>query len=168
MSKEVNNKYRFIYKRDKPTSLKVMGIVAALFSLVGLSYTPVFSVVMALAAAGLFLYQSGIEIDFNLGQYRLITAFGSLGFGNWEAIPALKCVSVFKTKFSSRTYGRSNASVTTSEQVIQVNLVTERNKRVLLFESEDMHQAFGFAQKVGAKLNQKVWDATEKEGKWLD
>lgn len=160
--------YRFIYKREKPTSLKVMGVLAALFSLGGLAYTPVFGLAMALAAGGLLLYQSGIEVDFKERKYRLITAFGNQGFGEWEALPALKCVSVFRTKFSSQTYGRSNASVTTTEQVIQVNLVTAQDKRMLLFESEDKNDAFDFARNVAAKLNEKLWDATEKEGQWVN
>ena len=160
--------YRFIYKREKPTSIKVMGILAALFSLGGLAYTPVFSAAMALAAAGLFLYQSGIEINFSQRKYRLITAFGSQGFGNWEALPELKCVSVFKTKFSSKTYGRSNASITTTQHLVQVNLVTAENKRLLCFESESKEESFGFAKKLAARLDEKIWDATEQEGKWLD
>lgn len=161
------NPYRFIYKREKPTSMKLMGVLAALFSLGGLAYTPVFGVAMALAAGGLLLYQSGIEVDFNEKKYRLITAFGSQGFGNWEPIPALKCVSVFKTKFSSQTYGRSSASITTTQHVIQVNLVTAQNKRFLLFESNDKNEAFDFANEVAAKLDRRVWDATDREGKWL-
>jgi len=160
--------YRFIYKREKPTSMKLMGILAAMFSIGGLAYTPVFGVAMALAAGGLLLYQSGIEVDFSERKYRLITAFGSQGFGNWEPLPALKCVSVFKTKFSSQTYGRSNASVTTTQHVIQVNLVTAQNKRLLLFESEDKNEAFDFAKEVATSLGERIWDATGREGQWLD
>lgn len=159
--------HRFIYKREKPTSLKVLGIIAALFGFGGLAYTPVFGVVMLVAASGLLLYQRGIELDLGAGRYRLITAIGGQGFGNWEPLPALKCVSVFKTKFTSRTYGRSNASVTSSDEVVQVNLVTADDKRLLVFESNNTAEACTFAQAIAAKLNQKIWDATEREGKWL-
>jgi hypothetical protein len=32
--------YRYIYTRDKPMSIKIIGVVAALFSVMGLAYSP--------------------------------------------------------------------------------------------------------------------------------
>jgi len=162
-----NDIYQFLYKRDKPMAMKVMGVLVALFSIGGLATTPVFGVVMALAAGGLLAYQPGIEVNFAERTYRMITAFGPRGFGNWEPLPALKCVSVFKTQLVSSTYGRTNASVTTREEVIQVNLATEQNQRIRLLETDNAEQAFAFAKEVSQKLNLQVWDATGKEGKWL-
>lgn len=149
-------------------SMKIMGIIVALFSIGGLVTTPVFGIVLALGAGGLIAYQSGIEVNFQERSYRLITAFGPQGFGSWEPLPPLKCVSVFKTQLVSSTYGRSNASVTTREEVIQVNLATEQNKRIRLLETQNMDEAFAFAKEASQKLDLKVWDATSKEGQWLD
>lgn len=159
--------YQFLYKRDKPMPMKIMGFVAAVFSLGGLATYPIFGVVLALAAVGLTVYQSGIEVNFKERRYRLITAMGTQGFGAWEPLPPIKCVSVFKTTLVSSTYGRSTASITTKQTVIQVNLATEQNKRIRLFETEDLQEAFNFAKDVASKLDLKVWDATEKEGKWI-
>ncbi|MCB0755659.1 MAG: hypothetical protein H6603_03370 [Flavobacteriales bacterium] len=160
--------YRFLYKRDKPMSMKIMGIIAALFSLGGLACTPLLGIALALGAAGLLIYQNGIEVNFKDRSYRLITAFGPQGFGEWEPLPPLKCVSVFKTQLVSSTYGRSNASITTRQEVIQVNLATEQNKRIRLLETENVEEAFAFAKEAAQKLNVQLWDAaTSKEGKWL-
>ncbi len=160
--------YQYLYKRDKPMSMKIMGIIVALFSFGCLAYNPIFGVVLVLAAGGLLSYQSGIEVNFDERKYRLITALGTQGFGEWQQLPELKCVSVFKTKLTSKTYGRSNASVTTTESVIQVNLATDQNKRIRLLETEDAEEAFAFAKEVSAKLNLRIWDASEKEGSWKD
>ncbi|MCB9187216.1 MAG: hypothetical protein H6601_10820 [Flavobacteriales bacterium] len=140
----------------------------ALFSIGGLVTTPVFGIVLAIGAGGLLMYQSGIEVNYNERTYRLITAFGPQGFGTWEPLPPINCVSVFKTQLVSSTYGRSNASVTTREEVIQVNLATEQNQRIRLFETDNIEEAFAFAKKVSEKLDLKVWDATTREGHWVE
>ncbi len=159
--------YQFLYKRDKPMPMKIMGFVAAVFSLGGVAYFPVFGVVLAIGAIGLFAYHNGIEVNFKQRTYRMITALGSKGFGSWEPLPSLKCVSVFKTELVSSTYGRSSASITTRQTVFQVNLATEQNKRIRLYETEVVEEAFSFAKEVSLKLDLKIWDATEKEGKWM-
>jgi hypothetical protein len=165
MNEEV---YQFLYRRDKPMPMKIMGVLAAVFGIGGLAVTPVFGVIMVLAAGGLLAYQSGIELNFRERKYRMITAIGPQGFGSWEPLPEIKCVSVFRTTLVSTTYGRSNASVTTKQPVIQVNLATEQNKLIRLFETEDMNEAIVFAKEVADKLDLRIWDATEKIGKWHD
>lgn len=159
---------RVIHPNDKPMSVKVLGIIMALFSLGLLATSPVFGIVMALGAGGLLAYQSGIEVNFSNRTYRTITAFGPKAFGTWQPLPALTSVSVFRTQVVSRTYGRSNASITTRDEVIQVNLATGRNERIRLLETEQMEEAFAFAKEVAQQLDLRLWDATSKEGQWVD
>ncbi len=160
--------YRFLYRRDKPMPMKIMGVLAAVLSIGGLAYSPVFGIVMALGAGGLLAYHSGIEVNFSARTYRRITTFGRQAFGTWEPLPALTSVSVFRTHVVSRTYGRSNASFTSRDEVIQVNLATERNERIRLLETEHIEEAFAFAKEVAQQLDLRLWDATSKEGQWVD
>ena len=148
-------------------SMKIMGVIVALFSIGGLASSPFFGIIMAIGAGGLIAYQSGIEVNFQEKTYRMITAMGTQGFGSWEPLPEIKCVSIFKTNLISSTYGRSNASITTKQTVIQVNLATEQNKRIRLFEAEEIEDAIVFAKDVAQKLELNIWDATDREGKWL-
>lgn len=163
-----NDIYQYLYKRDKPRSMKIMGVIVALFSIGGLASTPALGIALAIGAGGILTYQSGIEVNFKERTFRLITAFGSQGFGNWQPLPPIKCVSVFRTQLVSKTYGRSNASVTSKEEVIQVNLATEDKKRIRLLETESIDEAFAFAKEVSQKLDLQIWDATTKQGKWID
>ncbi len=163
-----NHIYQFLYKRDKPRPIKILGIIVAIFSVGGLVYSLVLGVIMALGAVGLIAYQSGIEVNFEERTYRLINAFGHQGFGSWESLPPLKCVSLFKTQLVSTTYARSSASVTTRDQVIQVNLATEQNARILLFETNNIEEAIVIAKEASHKLNLKIWDATTSDGKWMN
>jgi hypothetical protein len=148
--------------------MKIMGVLAAVLSIGGLAYSPVFGIVMALGAGGLLAYHSGIEVNFTARTYRFITAMGTTGFGTWQPLPELRSVSLFRTTLVSSTYGRSNASITTKQQVIQVNLATAQNQRIRLFETEHMAEALAFAKHVEQQLDLPIWDATEREGKWLE
>ena len=159
--------YRYIYTRDKPMSLKIVGIVVALFSVMGRAYSPVFGIFMALGGIGILSYQPGVEVDFTNRSYRMITAFGPQSFGTWEPLPPLKCISVFKTQLVSSAFGRSGASVTSRQSVVQVNLATANNERIRLLETEDKDAAFAFAKEIMPKIGLQIWDATEREGKWV-
>ncbi|MDB4655875.1 hypothetical protein OAE48_03410 [Flavobacteriales bacterium] len=56
--------YQFLYRRDKPMPMKIMGVIVALFSIGGIASSPFFGIIMALGAGGLIAYQSGIEVNF--------------------------------------------------------------------------------------------------------
>lgn len=115
----------------------------------------------------LYVYQQGIEVDFKVHTYRNIISIGPLSFGKWEVIPPLKSISVFKATIVSTATSRANVTISQREKVIQVNLITERNKRIKVLETENKTEAIDFAQKIAPILNLDVWDATEQEGKWL-
>jgi hypothetical protein len=129
--------------------MKVMGVIVAMFSIGGLVWSPVFSAVMALVAGGLLAYHSGIEFNFRERTYRSITAIGTQGFGAWQPLPALTCVSIFRTTLVNTTYGRSNAGTTSRQEVLQVNLATAQNTRIRLLETEHSGEAVTFCQAGG-------------------
>jgi hypothetical protein len=167
MKFETNNYiYRFLYKRDKPKALMLAGVIVALFSIGGLVYMPLFGVVMAIGSVGLLTWESGIELNIEDRKYRLINSFGPVGFGDWDDIPPLKCVSVFKTNLVSNTYSRTGMAVTNREAIIQVSLATESNQRIRLCDTEEAAEAFEFATELAKEFNLKVWDATSRDQKW--
>lgn len=159
--------YKYLYKRDKPVFIKILGSLVAAFAIIRIANTPVFSVIMGLGSIGLFSYQTGIEINFKNKMHRLISSFGPVNLGDWQPLPRLKYVSIFRVNLVSTVTGRSGASITQKEGVIQVNLITEQNKKLRLLETEDLDEALQFAKELSPKLNLKIWDAMEKKGKWL-
>jgi hypothetical protein len=52
--------------------------------------------------------------------------------------------------------------------VVQVNLITERNQKIKILEVESKEPAFLLAKAVARKLDVNVWDATEREGNWVE
>ncbi|TAL60393.1 MAG: hypothetical protein EPN85_07300 [Bacteroidetes bacterium] len=159
--------YKYIYKRDKPFMVKLLAAMVAGVALLKIQNTPIFGLIMGLGSVGLFGYQSGIEVDFKNKKYRLITTFGPQVFGNWQPLPPLKYISVFKANLVSTVTGFTGTTVTQKKEVTQVNLITDKNKLLRLLETKDMNEAFEFAKQTAPKLDLKIWNATVRPAEWL-
>jgi hypothetical protein len=159
--------YRFLYVREKPLMVKIVSFSVIVLSILRFVNYPLISGIMVLVGILLYLYQTGIEVDFKVHTYRNIIALGPLSFGKWEGIPPLKSISVFKATIVSSATSRANVTITQRDQVIQVNLITTLNKRIKLLETENKEEAFALAKKIAPILDLDIWDATEREGKWL-
>lgn len=167
MKKELNT-YRYLYKRDKPIIVNILGTIVAAIALLKIFGEPLIGLLLGIGAGGIFVYESGIEIDFKNNKYRLINSFGLLSFGEWITLPPIDYVSIFRVNLVSAAYGRSGAKVTQKQNVIQVNLITPKNKRLRIYETKEPEQAFKFANEIANSLELKIYDATNKEGKWID
>lgn len=159
--------HRFLYKREKPFMTKVMSLLIITVTILWFRNVLIVAIPLVIVAIALFIYEEGIEVDFKVHTYRLITAIGPLAVGKWQAFPSLKSISVFKANIVSSVTSRGGTTLTERDSVIQVNLITQQNKRIKLLETKDAAEAFAFAQKVAPEFNLAVWDATEREGKWL-
>jgi hypothetical protein len=166
MNSELQN-YKYLYKRNKPVLITILGFVFALFALIRITYNPVFSLVLGIIALLLIFFESGIEFDFNKNTYHLINSFGPWCIGDWKPIPSLNYISVFNVNLVSSLTGKSGASVNSKQGVYQVNIITEKNLQLRVLETEDIDEAFQFAKDFAPNLDLKIWDATSKKGKWL-
>lgn len=164
----MSENYKYIYKRDKPFLFKLIGIIVALFAILRLRNSPVFSFLLAIGSTSIFVYQTGIEIDFKNKKYRYITTFGPQIFGQWLDLPKMEYISVFKTNIISSATGMSNTSITHTDEVIQVNLVVSNNKTLRMLELKDIKEAFDFAKHYAKELELSIYDATVRPAKWLD
>lgn len=172
--------YHYSYNTRKPYSpligfnLNTLGYLLIGLTLLGFVFAPIWSIISGIVAIGIFLYDDGIEVDFVLKKYRYFTSFGSLVLGEWKDISDLHYISVFKTgltlTFNDPYMGASYGSDTISyKDVLQVNLIVGHNERLRLFETGDMQSdVFGFSKQLASKLNLKIWDATERKGKWFN
>ena len=96
----------------------------------------------------MFAYQIGVEINFVDRKFRNVSIYGPQRFGTWKALPELKYVSLFKTNLIHSVTGRSGTSVSQKAFVIQVNLITEQKKRIMLYEGKDLAEAVVLAKKI--------------------
>ena len=160
--------HRFLYKSDKATHLNVIAYILVFIALVAGVESILTSIILLFAATLLFLFQRGIELDLRDGTYRFIMAVGPVRIGSWDKLPALKTISVFSTNKVSTLTSRANNESEFKNRVIQVNLITERNQKIKILEVESKEPAFLLAKAVARKLNVNVWDATEREGSWVE
>lgn len=110
----------------------------------------------------------GIEVDLENKNFRNVVIFGNHAFGSWQPLPKINYVSVFKAIIASSIMGRSGATVTTREKAILVNLIHDKNKRLLVYKTENVEEAFVRAKIFAEKLDVKIYDATTRKGHWLD
>lgn len=160
--------YVYIYKRDKPFLFKLIAFIIAAFALLRLMNTPIFSFVLGLASTLIFVYQTGIEIDFNNKKYRLTTTFGPQVFGEWLDLPEIQYISFFKTNIVSTATGYSNTSISHSQEVIQVNLIVGNNKILRMLEVNNQNEAYELAKFYALKLKVDIYDATVRPAKWIN
>lgn len=160
--------YTYIYKRDKPFLFKLIAFIVAAFALFRIMNTPIFSFILGLASTLIFVYQTGIEIDFNNKKYRLITTFGPQVFGEWLDLPEIEYISFFKTNLVSSATGISNTSISYSQEVFQVNLIVGNNKILRMFELNNKNESYDFAKFYALKLKVDIYDATVRPAKWIN
>ena len=156
------------YKREKPFVITFFALLLAGIALFQLKETPLLSLIMGIFSTAIFTFHYGIEVDFKNNKYRHTNLLLFLRFGNWQPIPTLKYISVFKANVVSSIAGFSGKVVDVHRKtVLQVNLITHDNKRLKLLETQNPKEAFEFASKVAPQLDLQIWDATTKKSNWF-
>jgi hypothetical protein len=115
-----------IYKRPIPTAKLIYGIGLFLIGIISASEN-IFSLLLCMLST-YFFHSNGIEIDLSKKKYRNIISWFSLTFGQWNNLPQIECVSVFKTTQTTRGWF-STASTTISDMVIKFNLFYTTNQK---------------------------------------
>ena len=158
--------YLFIYKKDRPVLIKTISGIVFLLAIYRLMNSPVSSIVMGLGSIGLFAYQTGIEINFADKKYRTVSILGPQIFGSWEDLPELDYISLFKTNITFTSTSLSTASISRTDSFIQVNLITDRKKKIKVFEGKDFDEALLKAKKFSKDLELDIWNATIRPAEW--
>jgi hypothetical protein len=106
--------------------------------------------------------RGGTEVDFENRKYRDYQDFYLVKNGEWKSMKP-SYISVFRARMGleAGSVGRNY-----DFEQFQVNLVTENKKRINLYETEDLHQAFSRAEALSLQFNLRIWDATSREGRW--
>lgn len=148
-----------------PVLKLIFGLVLICFGIHGAIFNNVFSLV--LSGIGVFLVMSqGSEINLDTKKYREFYSVLGIDFGTWKDLPQLDYVSVFKTKENSRVQGMG-ASANFSNPIIKLNLFYNTNKKIEVYKTEDLQEAFELAKHLAETFQIDILDATERETKWL-
>lgn len=163
-----HSNYIYYYNRNRALFSRIAVILIAISILTITRTFYLVSGIILLAAIAFFMYRTGIEVDFTKKRYRLISRPGSPSEIDWNDLPPLQYVSIFRTTYARITRGRSNIGYKRRYSVIQVNLITAKNNRITVFETYSTEEAFECAALFAKHLQLRIWDATEKTGKWKE
>lgn len=157
---------RFVSKSSKSIIFYIVSIMITLYAVIWLQYFIFGSI--ALGGMLFVAFNSAIEIDFKRLRYRNVKYLAALSFGKWVDLPEIKYVSVFRVKIVSGVRGLSNTRISSNEKAIQVNLIHGKNQRLKVYQTIDTEDAFEKARLIAGRMGLDVYDATKREGKWLD
>jgi hypothetical protein len=153
------------YLRKVPVMKLVFGFVLFCVGIFCALTNSVFNLV--LSGIGVFLMlQEGSEINLASKKYRELYAVLGVKVGKWKDLPPIEYVSVFKTKENKRVQGMG-ASANFSNEVYKLNLFYNRNKKIEVYITDNLKDAFDKAKYISEILNIDVLDATERESKWV-
>lgn len=158
----------FIFKGTKSLKMKIVSTSMLILGIMWIQYRLFGGLIVSFGSIVLFATVVGIQIDFENKKYRLALFFGPNAFGKWKELPDIKYISVFKTTYVRTVRGIAGVgSVSSSEKTIVVNLIHGKNKRLKVYATDDVNDGFEKANYIAKKLDLKIYDATERVGKWI-
>lgn len=159
--------YHFSQGSYFPPQFKIVAIfllIAGLVLCVELNFIGLILLVLSTIA---LIAKKQLTISFSLSKQKNGMTFFGRQFGQWEPLPSFESISIFSAKKSQDMAVDSQfATVTFTE--IEVNLVYNKNRRLTVFTTKDFNKALNIAQLFADKLALRIYDATQREGKWLD
>jgi|GEM_PF-3518194 hypothetical protein len=159
--------YTFYSQQRKPFIIVLIGTMLIVGCLISIRKSILFSIISGISSIGFFSYKKGLKIDFINKKYMHFTSYGPQLFGKWISIPDIKYISVFRAKFNAKIIFAS-MSFSRNVYIYQVNLITSNRKRITVFEADTANESLTFAEKLSGKMNLKIYDATQRIGKFLD
>lgn len=109
-------------------------------------------------------------IDFDKNTYKLQeTLFGFFKWGSYKPLPKPDYVLLFKNVFLKCETCSVDEYDNYPHAYIQVSLVYDKKRRIVVHETKNPEEAFNYAKKLATNLDLKIRDAfTDKRNpKWL-
>ena len=154
------------YSRKLALWKKAVGVIILAFGIYSLMLSPFAFVPILLAI--MLLKVEGTEIDLSSKTYRKITSVLGIKFGKWKPLPELEYISVFSTK-EVVTARALSAETSHSEDIIVLNLFYDRNKKLKVYQTQSISDAFDVASHISDALSIDLLDATRaNDYRWVD
>lgn len=113
------------------------------------------------------LNEKGFEFDKKTKKYRLLHNYFFITIGKWKSFENFEYISVFSTteRFNIGTFF-NHASLST--KVIKLNVFYDSNKKVTVYKTKDLDEAYKISKQIANFLNIGLFDASDKHNAhWL-
>ncbi|MGC1471428.1 MAG: hypothetical protein WA775_02455 [Psychroserpens sp.] len=155
------------YVRKIPIWKMTLGFSSLLVGILGLITLNYLTFVLLLFGA-MMLKTEGSELNLEAKTYREITSILNLKFGSWKPLGHLEYISVFNTT-EDITVRALTAETTNSFPVLILNIFYETNKKMTVYKTKDIKDAFDVASHIADALMIDLLDATKPGNfKWVD
>ena len=121
-------------------------------------------------ALGLTLMTSdnALILDLEHLRYKRNRIWGKMSLGKWTDLPQGSYLSVFATTLVCTSHSITYRRIDYKERVVKVNLIYDKNHRLMVFQSYNADEAMAVAMKISQRLHLRIFDATGRVGEWLD
>jgi hypothetical protein len=158
---------KFVIKNKKSISFIIVSTLVTVFAILWFQ-TFLFGGIAVGFGLLIIGYTDGFEINFKNRKYRNTQFIGPVAFGTWNDLPEISYISVFRTVIASSVRGLSNTKISSKEKVVIINLIYGKNKRLRVYKTEDIEDAFKKAQLLSRELDLRIYDATSHVGVWFE
>lgn len=155
------------YVRKVPFWKIILGFAAIGVGVLGVILLVFFALVPLLFGC-MMLKTEGSEIDLESKTFRKTTSILGFSFGKWQPLHDAEYVSVFNTT-EDITVRALSAETTNSFPIIDLNIFHDQNKKLTVYKTKDVRDAFDVASHIADALLIDLLDATIKNDyKWVD
>ena len=155
------------YTRKIPIWKYALGLAAIAVSILGIFSLNIYGLV-PLVFGFMMLKTEGSEIDLTSKQYRMVTSIMGVTLGSWESLQKAEYISVFSTS-ETITWRYITAETTNAFPIIDLNIFFENNKKVTVYKTKTLKDAYDVALHIADTLDIDILDATEANNyKWVD
>ncbi|WP_040280564.1 hypothetical protein [Psychroserpens damuponensis] len=155
------------YTRKVPIWKMILGLAAIFVGLLGI-ISLVYLAVVPLLFGMMMLKTEGSEIDLESKTYRKTNSILGYRIGKWQTLQNPDYISVFNTT-EDITVRALTAETTNTFPIIVLNIFYDRNKKITIYKTEDIKNAFDVASHIADALSIDLLDATVKNDyKWVD
>ena len=156
-----------VYVRKIPVWKIAIGFAAIAVGVLGLINLSPYGLVPLLFGV-MMLKTEGSEINLESQTYRKINSVLGIKIGKWQKLKNPEYISVFNTT-EDITWRVVTAETTNSFPIIDLNIFYEKNKKLTVYKTKNIKDAFDVASHIADALLIDLLDATEKGNfKWVD
>lgn len=155
------------YVRKVPFWKIILGFGAIGVGVFGI-FNLVYFALVPLLFGFMMLKTEGSEIDLESKTYRKTNSILGFSLGKWQPLYDTEYVSVFNTT-EDITVRALSAETTNSFPIIVLNIFYQKNKKLTVYKTKNLRDAFDVASHIADALLIDLLDATEKNDyKWVD
>lgn len=127
-----------------------------------------FCLISTFMGISLMASDNALFVDLEHLRYKRNRIWGNRSIGKWIPIPKGDYLSIFSTTLVCTSHSITYRRIDCKERVVKVNLIHNKNQRLMLFQSYDREEALAVATKISKQLHLRIYDATGRSGFWID